>query len=214
MSLATFGGIKAEVALRMARSDKTAQIPGFIQIAHGKMMRGHKRGRDWLVPPLRFDGMLQEADLTPSEGVADLPTDFLQAKQLVTDTLGAPPLRFMPQSQFKGSGLYTSSGIPQFYTIEAGQILIMPKNTNVLTLDYYGLIATPSVDADTNAIMTTIPHAYLFGALAEAFAQARNMDMAAYYEAEFAGTIAAANETDSLSETSGDFLIARPGIIP
>lgn len=214
MSLDTFGGIKAEVALRLARSDRAALIPGWVQIAHGKMMRGHKRGRDWVVPPLRIDEMLVEDDLTPASGSADLPDDFLQLKQVVTDTQGAPPLAYMPPRQFKSSGLFTASGVPEFYTIEAGRLLIMPANTGTLSIDYYGLITTPASDSDTNVIMTTIPQAYLYGALAEAFAQGRNMDMAEYYLAEFAGAIAAANETDSLSLTSGDQLIARPGVIP
>jgi len=214
MSLDTFGGIKAEVTARLARSDKAAVIPGFIQAAHSKMMKGHKRGRDWLIPPLRIDGMLTTTELTPSNGAATLPDTYLQMKRLTTDTAGARPLEYMPPEQFRASGLFTSSGVPQFYTIENRQLLIMPANTGVLSLYHYGLVTTPASDGDTNTIMETCPNAYLYGALAEAFAQIRNFEVAGYYEQEFAGAVSAANESEDLGQASGGLLVMRVGTPP
>lgn len=213
MSLDTFGGIKAEIALRLARSDKAALIPGFVQIAHIKMMNGHKRNGAWMVPPLRYEGNQATAALTPADGKVTLPADYLEMKRIETNAHGARPLDYMPPEQFRGSGLYTSSGVPSFYTIEGRTLLIAPANTGELSALYYRRLPTPAADIDTNAIMTDAPMAYLYGGLAEAFAQIRNVEQAGYYEIEFAGAVAGLNESASIGQASGGSLVMRAGTI-
>lgn len=217
MSLDTYANLKTAIAQRMARSDKTALLADFISIAHSKMMKGQKTpdGRAWVIPPLRFNPMLTtDATLTPADGAVTLPTDYLKAKRLTSSTADTRPLEYMAPDVFRASGLYSESGPPAFYTIEGSSLLIMPANTDALSLLYYAKVAELSDSNTSNVILANIPHAYLYGALAEAFQQIRKSDEAAYYTAQFAGVVHGANDVDDEGQVAGGTLIMRPGVIP
>lgn len=216
MSLDTYANLKTAIAQRLARSDKTALLPDFISIAHYKMMKGQKApdGRAWIIPPLRFNPMLTVAALTPADGVATIPAGYLKAKRLTSSTADTRPLEYMAPDVFRASGLYSESGPPAFYTIEDDSLLIMPANTDALSLLYYASVTELSDSNTSNVILANIPHAYLYGALAEAFQQIRKTDEAAYYTAQFAGVVHGANDTDDEGQMAGGTLIMRPGVIP
>lgn len=212
MSFSNYGELKTAVAARLSRSNMTSLLPDFIAIAHRTMMRGRKEVRtgQWIVPPLRIRDMLETAQLTPADGAADLPDGYLGMKSLTTSTSGAPPLSYRPPADFRGSGLFVSSGVPEFYTIEADQVLIAPFDTNVLTCLFYEEIDPPSADGDTNAIFTVVPEAYLYGAIAEAYDHIRQHDRAEKYLAQFAGVVMAANGQTDEALVSGAPLVMRP----
>ncbi len=214
MSLTTYGEMKTALATRLARSDRTAMIPDFLTIAHFNLMNGlQDSAGNWIVPPLRIRQMLTLAEeLTPSDGEADLPADYLQGKKLIPDISGATPLKYKAPADFAGMGLASESGVPVFYTIEGLVVKIAPANGATLFLDYYARIDAPAVDADTNAIFTVCPHAYLFLGLAEAYAQGRAFEQSQYYLAQGAGVVRAANGSDPLGQLAGEPLQMMPGV--
>lgn len=218
MSFGNFGELKSAITARFARSDKAALIPDYILITHRKMMRGHSWPNGLRLPALRIDAMLAWEDLAPSGGAATLPADFAEAKMIYPDDAQGVPLKWMPSPEFRSKRLARDGGTPEFYTIEGDQLLIAPANTTTLKLQYYAEITLPNLtgntnDSQTNAILSKAPDAYLYGALAEAFAQTRSFDVAQYYEAQFIGSVTAANAEAKRTQETGTPLVMMPTII-
>jgi hypothetical protein len=214
MSLGNYGELKTAIAARLARSNMTALIPDFVLITHAKLMRGHKdplSGR-WIVPPLRLDDMIETSELTPTDGAADLPAGYLSTK-LLTSAASEVPLRYMSPADLRTRAIFGQSGRPVFYTIQGGQILIAPSNGETLSLTHFAEVALPSADADTNAIFTKVPQAYLFGALAEAYMHIRQEDRAQLYLSQLGAAVAAANDTAEEGLVSGEPLVQAVGTI-
>ena len=207
MALSTYAELKTAVATRLSRSNMTALIPDFITIAHAKMMRGDIVNQ---MPALRIDDMLADADIVLSAGVGTLPSDYLERKSLYIDDSTETTMKFLPVAKFNTLGAKTQAGTPAFYTIKGSSILVAPYSSDTLKFHYYGLITEPSADSDTNAIFTKTPHAYLYGALAEAYDQIRAMDKSTYYRQQFVSAVVTLNEESDSHEFDGDSLAMYP----
>lgn len=203
MALTNYGTLKTAIATRLSRSNMTALIPDFVTVAHFKMMRGDRGNQ---MPALRIDDMLTEASLTLSSGSVALPSGYLERKSLyINDTNETTP-RFMPVARFNRLGSKTQSGVPQFYTIKGSTLVVAPTSSDTVKFYYYAEIDQPSADSDTNAIFTKAPHAYLYGALAEAYDHIRQMDRAQYYRQQFVSAVLTLNEESADHEFAGDAL--------
>lgn len=203
MALTTYAELKTAVATRLSRSNMTTLIPDFITIAHAKMMRGDKGNR---MPGVRIDDMLTEADLTISDGAVSLPADYLQRHSLYLNDSTETPIAFMPLPRFNRLGSKTQAGTPQFYTIKGSSLLVAPYSTDTIKFYYYQTLDQMSADSDTNAILQKAPHAYLYGALAEAYSHIRQPQYAALYLGQFVSAVLSLNEESDDHEFSGDAL--------
>lgn len=203
MALSTYAELKAAVATRLSRSNMTALIPDFVTIAHSKMMRGDILNQ---MPALRIDDMLTDADIVLTDGVGSLPSGYLERKSLYIDDSDETAMKFVPVAKFNTLGSKTQAGTPAFYTIKGSSILVAPYSSDTVKFYYYGDITAPSADDDTNAIFTKSPHAYLYGALAEAYDHIRAMDRAAYYRQQFVSAVVTLNEESDSHEFDGDAL--------
>lgn len=210
MPITNFGTLKTAVATRLARSNMSALIPDFVGIAHDQMMLGDPETN---TPPLRISDMLTEETLTPSGGSATLPATYLETKRLFVDSSGTPALQFRPPEDWYSLAFEDASGSPQYFTIEGTSLKIAPRGGSNLTLLYYSRLAALSADADTNAIFTRGPHAYLFGALAQAYDHIRQYDRAQMYSARFASAVRALNEASDQGQMSGGPLIMMPSAV-
>lgn len=210
MPITNFGSLKTAVATRLARSNMTALIPDFVAIAHDKMMLGDP-AQD--VPPLRFADMLTETTLTPSGGSATLPSDYLEAKRLYLDISDTPPLRFRPPEDWYGLAFEDQSGTPLFWTVENATLKVAPRSADAVKVLYYKKLSALSADADTNAIFTRGPHAYFYGALAEACDHIRQHDRAQLYGSRFASVVRALNDSSDQGQMSGGPLVMMPSVV-
>jgi hypothetical protein len=203
MALTNYGTLKTAIATRLSRSNMTALIPDFITITHSKMMRGDIAAQ---MPALRIDDMLEEDDLVLVDGVVALPTNYLQRHSLYLDDNNESAVEFVPLPKFNRLGAKTQTGRPSFYTIKGANLLVAPKSSDTVKFYHYGEITAPSADADTNAIFTKAPHAYLYGALAEAYDHIRQIDRAQYYRQQFASAVVTLNAESADHDFAGDSL--------
>ena len=60
------------------------------------------------------------------------------------------------------------NGPPQFYTLLAGKVRVMPAATGKLDLTYYARLPPLTEAQPTNWLITKAPEIYLYGALLEA----------------------------------------------
>jgi len=185
----------------------TALIPDFITIAHSKMMRGDKvLGLE----PLRIDDMLTEATLTLAAGSVALPSDYLQRKSLYVDDACTTALTFLPLERWYRNALEGQAGVPKFYTLKASTLLVAPYSSDDVKFNYYTSLDQMTDDSDTNILFTKAPHAYLYGALFEAYSHIRQLSYAQNYGALFASAVNSLNGESRDHEYAGDQLTMMP----
>ena len=171
MTIESYSDLQAAVADWIARADLSPRIPDFIMLFETVANR-------------RLRIRLQEATttLTPAGGVATLPADYL-AWRRVTWTGNIPrELEYVHPSYLHALFPALPQGDPRYFAIEGGSLTLGPSDDTALTFDYFQKIpALAALAAQTppvtgNWLLAAHPDIYLFGALAEAYAYAKDPD--------------------------------------
>lgn len=160
MAITTYTELKTAIANWLARDDLTSVIPDFITLFEAHANR-----------ELRVRRMETTATLTPSSGVATLPTDYLEARRLTYQGADAERSLVYVSPDILHTMFPTApTDIPAVYTIEGGSIITRPSDTTNLELAYYQKIGPLADDTEGSEgwLFAQHPDAYLFGALAEA----------------------------------------------
>lgn len=145
----------------LARTDLSAQIPDFINLAQQRMTRD-----------LRTREMLQIAttQYSSTNGTIGLPDDFLEMRE--AHFQGNPPIVLQYQSPdlFFRNKISQSSGEPFYYTIINNQFQFAPAPDSNYTLQmlYYYKPEFISSTVSTNIYLENYPDALLYATLAEA----------------------------------------------
>jgi hypothetical protein len=159
MALDTYDGLKAAVASWLMRDDLADAIPDFIALAEGRIAR-----------TLRVAEMETTASATLIDGVVDLPTDFLEARRLISSGSGAynTPLELITPD-FAGSNYASGmAGVPSRYTITGNTLTTFPNGgSGDVTMIYYAKPPSLNVGNQTNWLLLKAPEIYLYGALVE-----------------------------------------------
>ena len=153
MALATYSDLLTTVANYLARDDLTAYIPDGVTVFEAAAARKLK------VRP-------QEATttLTPSGGVATLPSDYLGYRRVTWTGTPTFELNYVAPAVY-ASYISSGSGTPAIFTIEGGNLRVAPSDDTALTFDYFQ--KTPALSGTLNWLYTNHPDAYLFGTLCE-----------------------------------------------
>jgi hypothetical protein len=216
MTIDTYGELKTAVANWLERTDLTSRIPEFIALAQSKMYRGVMGldGRTWRVPPLRVRNMITTADIAVTSGSGSLPSGWLEFVRLWISDTDQRNLEYLPPPTFynwASSHTEAAGEAVQWYTIEGLTIRLAPPNTETVKSVHYATFTAMSADGDADWVMTNAPHAYLHGALAEAWGFIGGNDQQeAKHAAEFAAAILGLNAQYEASQRSGAALIMRP----
>jgi len=149
------------VEFYLHRTDMTARIPGFIELA-----------RDRLSKDCRFLSMQTYITLSVEAESEPLPADYLQVKSITTPVArgGSRPLQFHNNDNFgRVSSAVVSGGI-QFYTIRARDLVFAPFGGSVdspivVNLNYYARPQKLVDPEDTNSILENYPTLYLHSTL-------------------------------------------------
>jgi hypothetical protein len=196
MAILNYSDLKATVASYLGRSDLTAQIPDFIQLAEVRLRRD-----------LRIRQMLKSAVTTTTGGDATvaLPTDFLQLRDLFVETNPIRDLQYVTPSVFSRNARVTESGLPVFYTIIASEFKFAPVPDGNYTLQilYY---ANPPFLTDTNpsnVFVANCPDLLLYGSLIEAEPYLMNDARIQLWAGMYDRGMAALTAADDASENSG-----------
>lgn len=159
MALTTYSDLVSTVESYLARSDLTSIIPTFVELAQLRMTRD-----------LRTREMLKISTTTAVDSTVELPTDFLEMREIHFQ--GNPPITLFYESpdKFFRDMLTTTSGIPEFYTIIGYefQFAPTPDSSKTLQLLYYAQPTFISSTVSSNLYLANYPDALLYATLAEA----------------------------------------------
>lgn len=154
MAITTYAELQSAVANWLGRDDLNARIPEFITLFEATACRR-----------LGVRETQTTTNLTPSSGMATLPTDFLSAKRVTW--MGSSPVDLVYEHpSIIAWTPVTETGTPNKYTIEGSKLKVRPVSDTTLELLYAA--STAAVSGTLNWLMTKHPDAYLFGSLCEA----------------------------------------------
>ena len=170
MSITTYDELKNAVASWLARDDLTTYIPDFITLFEAGACR-------------KLKVRLQETTttLTPSSGVATIPSDFLGYRRVTWTGQPTHDLKYVATPVYS-EYIDAGAGIPTVFTIEGSNLRVAPSNDTALTFTYNQRLAT--VSGTLNWLFTNHPDAYLFGSLVEAnaFNKGKGFEAAALWK--------------------------------
>lgn len=162
MTIASYTSLQAAVGTWLARSDLTAQIPTFIQLAEVKVAR-----------ELRLTEMLtKDASFSITGEYVALPTGLMEVKEFHLNNSDKWQLSYMPPEE-QVARYQPPTGTPRYYAIVGSnfQFAPIPDSTYAGTLVYYKkleALASATAGSTVNTVLTTWPDLYLYGALTEA----------------------------------------------
>lgn len=156
----SYSDLQATIASYLARTDLTAMIPTFIQLAETRLRR-----------ELRLRQMLKAAttDTVANDSTVELPSDFLEMRDLHFNTTPITVLKYDVPNVFYRNSFSTITGKPTTYTVLANEFQLAPIPDTIYTLQmlYYAAPAFLSDTNTSNVFLTTCPDLLLYGALAE-----------------------------------------------
>lgn len=170
MSITSYAELQTAVANWLARDDLTSYIPDFITLFECTAIRR-----------LRVRLSETSTTLTPSSGIATVPTDLLGFKRVTWTGSPRVDLVYVHPSYFEGLFAERQSGTPSNYTLEGTSLKVGPLSDTDLDVVYYD--RTPAVSGSLNWLFTNYPDAYLFGTLVEAEAFNKDAEKAALWRA-------------------------------
>jgi hypothetical protein len=168
MPLATYADLQAAVAGWLARDDLAAAIPDFIAVFEAAANRR-----------VRVRQMEHAVELTPTNGTAPLPADYLVWRR-VTGARGRE-LDYAHPSWLQAAYPPAGQGPARAFSIEGANLVLKPADTGAVTLTYYRRI--PPLADGANWLFAAHPDLYLFGALTEAQAFIADAEKATLWKA-------------------------------
>lgn len=161
MSFTSYADLQTTIAGYLARSDLTAQIPDFIRLAELRLRRD-----------LRIRQMLKSVTTATVAGdnTVELPSDFLEVRDLVIVGNPVQPLSYLSPSAFSRDPSIGYTGKSKNYTILGNDFQLAPTPDAVYTVQLL-YFAAPTFLSNTNTsndFLANTPDALLYGALLEA----------------------------------------------
>ena len=161
MAFTNYSDLKTEIANYLGRSDLTAQIPTFIQLAEKRLERD-----------LRIKPMLKvvEATMTAGDSTVGMPSDFLSMKDIHIESNPIRTLKFQSTNNFYRNARVNDRGVPVDYTLLGSEFKLAPTPDSAYTLRmvYYYKPDILSDSNTSNLFLANCPDLLLYGALAEA----------------------------------------------
>lgn len=157
----TYSDLQATIASYLARTDLTAMIPAFIQLAETRLRRD-----------LRLRQMLKVSTTQSTANVStiELPFDFIEMRDLHFNTNPITVLKYDTPNVFYRNTFSTISGKPTNYTVLAQefQLAPIPDTSYTLQMLYYAAPSYLSNSNVSNVFLFNCPDLLLYGSLAEA----------------------------------------------
>jgi len=164
MAITTYAELQTAAANWLDRTDLTARIPEFIELAEASFNR-----------KIRQPDMVTKNDSFSISGQYNtLPYDTLEIIRIVVDVQPVIVLEYLtPEELAQRRGDLTGTGKPYYFTLIGGssnqlEVLRSPDATYTSSIVYYTRIPALTDSATTNWLLTNHPDVYLFGTLVEA----------------------------------------------
>ena len=163
MAISTYAELQTATANWLDRTDLTARVPEFIDLAESTFNR-----------TIRNRQMITKNDSYSLDSrYVNLPTDTLEVIRIVVDVTPQITLQYLTPEEIAERRNSSSTGRPQYFTVVGGstnqiELLRSPDETYTSSILYYTKIPALSDSATTNWLLTSHPDIYLFGTLVEA----------------------------------------------
>ena len=164
MAITTYAELQTAAANWLDRTDLTARIPEFIELAEANFNRVIRQP----------DMVTKNASFSIAGRYTTLPTDTLEIVRIVVDLTPVIVLEYMtPEEISERRIVMTATGKPYYFTTIGGstnqlEVLPSPDSTYTSSIVYYTRIAALTDSATTNWLLDSHPDIYLFGTLVEA----------------------------------------------
>jgi len=164
MAISTYAELQTATANWLDRTDLTARIPEFIELAEANFNR-----------VVRQPDMVTKNDSFSIAGrYTTLPTDTLEIVRIVIDLTPVIVLEYLtPEEISERRIVMSATGKPYYFTVIGGssnqlEVVPSPDDTYTSSIVYYTRIPALTDSATTNWLLTAHPDIYLFGTLVEA----------------------------------------------
>jgi len=164
MAISTYAELQTATANWLDRTDLTARIPEFIELAEANFNR-----------VVRQPDMVAKDDSFSIAGrYTTLPTDTLEIVRIVIDLTPVIVLEYLtPEEISERRIVMSATGKPYYFTVIGGssnqlEVVPSPDDTYTASIVYYTRIPALTDSATTNWLLTAHPDIYLFGTLVEA----------------------------------------------
>jgi hypothetical protein len=189
--------LKSNIADFLNRSDLTAVIPTFIELAESQMER-----------PLRVRQMIARATASVDTQYSAVPADFLEAKTFkITSSNPIQPIEFLtPEQMDDRDQLYSNApGMPKYFTIVGNQIRVSPRPDGTYTAElmYFSKLPKLSDSVTTNWLLASSPDAYLYGSLMQAAPYLKDDERVAVWGSLYNTAIESIKFADQSASASG-----------
>jgi len=196
MAFTNYSDMQTTIASYLARTDLTAMIPDFIRMAELRLRR-----------ELRIRQMLKVVTTTATAGDAtvELPSDFLQMRDLHLATNPSATLEYQSPSNLFRNARTTESGLPKMYTVLAQEFQLAPVPDSAYTLSmlYYASPVFLSSTVASNAFMAICPDLLLYASLGEAESYLMNDPRLQTWASLYDRGLAALTTSDDQGEYAG-----------
>jgi hypothetical protein len=196
MSFTNYSALQTTIANYLGRTDLTAQIPTFIQLAETRLAR-----------ELRTRQMLSSTtmSMTGGDSTVSIPSDFLELRDLFIQGNPRIPVTYLSPSIFTRNARAEESGKPVFYTVLQSEFEFAPIPDTNYTLEmlYYAKPLQLSNANTSNIFLTNYPDALLYGSLMEAEPYLINDARVQLWGSMYDRAVTNINDSDDNSENSG-----------
>jgi hypothetical protein len=177
MAIASYADLKTSIANFLARSDLTAQIPDFIQLAEARINRELET---------REQEKRSTATLVAGDEYISLPTDMREIREVKLNTSPLTVLEYASPSSLDKTYSSNGNGKPLGYSVVGKEIKLRPIPDSTYTAE---IVYVGSVDAisavSTPQLFLRSPDLYLYGALTEAYVYLLDEARSAQYDEKF-----------------------------
>jgi len=196
MSFTSYSDLQTTIAGYLARSDLTTQIPDFIRLAETRLRRD-----------LRIRQMLKSVTTSTvaADSTVELPSDFLEVRDLVINGSPPQPLNYASPSAFSRNTRTWESGKPLDYTVLANdfQLAPVPDAAYTVKLLYFAAPTFLSDSNTSNVFLANTPDVLLYGSLLEAEPYLMNDARVNTWGTMFDRALASITRSDEQGQYSG-----------
>lgn len=151
MTISTYSELKTAISTWFRdRSDLATYADEIIDLAEG-----------YFNLELRVREMEAVTDLTPTDNVCTLPTDYIEYKRVVELASIRRPLEYITEDAADRIYPTRASGLACNFMIIGDDLTVLPLSSNDIELTYYQTIPALSDANTTNWLLTKSPNLYL-----------------------------------------------------
>jgi hypothetical protein len=177
MSITSYSDLTTSIANFLARSDLTAQIPDFIQLAESRMSRELET---------REQEKRATATLTASDEYIALPTDLREVREVKLNISPTKVLKYYSPTGLDTMYSSNGEGAPEGFSVVGLELKLRPIPDSAYTIEIIYIGSLPALSASsTTTLFLRSPDLYLYGALTEAYTYLLDEARAAQYDAKF-----------------------------